>query len=145
MLITFSLLMLYGCTEAPDLLYSTPDPIGVSTETIVQIETELNAAYALWEKEDYDQAFVALEQLNHEGMKTVWPVLRNDDAESTLYLEVQFGKVLWSTERKRSIVNNEAARSLKSLLMRELNDVRLIEPVQNTEGESTPLQTEGDD
>ena len=54
MLINFSLLMLYGCTEAPDLLYSTPEPIGVTTETIVLIETELNAAYALWEKEEYD-------------------------------------------------------------------------------------------
>lgn len=135
--ITFSLLILSGCTEAPQLLSSDPDPIGVPTEAIVQIETELNAAYALWEEEKYDQAFVALERLNHEGMHTVWPILRTEDAESTLHLEVQFGKVLWATEQNKSIVNNEAARSLKSLLLRELNDVRLIEPSPTPEGEPT--------
>ena len=138
MLNTFPLLILYGCTEAPELLSPKPDAVGVSTETIVQIESELTAAYALWQEEDYDQAFIALERLNHDHMKSVWPILRAEDAESSLHLEVQFGKVLWSTERKRSIVNNQAARSLKSILLRELNEVRLIEPTPNeTEGATT--------
>ena len=138
MSITFYLLMHYGCTDTPELLSINPEPIGVTADTIVQIESELNAAYALWEDEEYDQAFVSLERLNHDSMHAVWPILRAEDAESTLHLEVQFGKVLWSTERKRSIVKNEAARSLKSLLLRELNEVRLIEPVLNEAG--TPIQ-----
>ena len=140
MLITFPLLILYGCTEAPELLSSKPDTVGVSPETIVQIESELTAAYSLWEDEEYDQAFIALERLNHDRMKSVWPILRAEDAESSLHLEVQFGKVLWSTERKRSIVNNEAARSLKSVLLRELNEVRLIEPTPNESEGATPSE-----
>ena len=134
MLMPFSLLLLSGCTESPDLLSSEVETVGVSSETIVSLESELDSAYALWEEEEYDEAFIVLEHINHESMKLVWPVLRSEDAESTLHLEVQFGKVLWSTERKRSIVNNEAAGSLKRLLLRELNDVRLIEPVPNESG-----------
>ena len=143
MLIIFSFLMLHACTDAPELLSINPEPIGITTDTIVQIESELNAAYALWEEEEYDQAFVSLERLNHDSMHTVWPILRSEDAESTLHLEVQFGKVLWATERKRSIVKNEAARSLKSLLLRELNDVRLIEPVSNEAGDSIQSTSSG--
>ena len=135
MLITTILFILSGCTDVPQLFTSDTDPIGVPTATIVQIETELNAAYELWEEEEYEQAFIALDRLNQEGMHSVWPVLRAGDAESTLHLEVQFGKVLWATEQNKSIANNEAARSLKSLLLRELNDVRLMEPVSNPEGE----------
>jgi hypothetical protein len=92
------------------------------------VESALNAAYLLWESEEYDQAFIALESLNHDGMKDIWPILRAEDPEATLHLEVQFGKVLWSTERKRSITKDEGARTLKSTLLRELNDVRIATP-----------------
>ena len=66
-------------------------------------------------------------------MKTVWPVLRSEDAESSLQLEVHFGKALWAMERNKSIAGNETAGALKMLLMRELNEVRLEEPTPDIE------------
>lgn len=142
MLISVFALNLYGCTDTPELLPVEQETIGVSSQEIDLVESELNAAYSLWESEEYDQAFVALERINHETMKTVWPILRSEDAETSLQLEVQFGKVLWATERKKSIANNESARSLKMLLMRELNEVRLVEPTLNVEV-STESTVEG--
>ena len=128
MIITLFTLNMYGCTDTAELLPVEPDSIGVSAQEIKLVESELNAAYALWETDEYDQAFIALERINHDTMKTVWPILRSEDPESSLELEVHFGKVLWATERKKSIAGNESAGALKMLLMRELNEVRLEEP-----------------
>ena len=128
MLISVFALNLYGCTDTSELLSAEQVSVGVSSQEIELLESELNAAYSLWESEEYDQAFVSLERINHDTMKTVWPILRSEDPESSLQLEVQFGKVLWATEKRKSIANNESARSLKMLLMRELNEVRIVEP-----------------
>ena len=142
MLLSVFALNLYGCTDTPELLQVEQETVGVSTQEIELLESELNAAYSLWESEEYDQAFVSLERINHDTMKTIWPILRSEDPESSLQLEVQFGKVLWATERKKSIANNESARSLKMLLMRELNEIRLIEPTAGPTG-STERSGEG--
>ena len=64
---------MYGCTDTPELLPVEQSAIGVSAQEIELVESELNAAYSLWESEEYDQAFIALERINHETMKTVWP------------------------------------------------------------------------
>ena len=118
-----------GCTETSDLLVVEKQPVGIETETIVAIENELNSAYAHWENEEYDLAYTALTKLNLESMNSIWPILREEDASATLYLEVQLGKALWATERKRSIVNNDTARTLKSNLLKELNDIKIVEPI----------------
>lgn len=118
-----------GCTETSDLLVVEKQPVGIEAETIVAIENELNSAYAHWENEEYDLAYTALTKLNLESMNSIWPVLREEDASATLFLEVQLGKALWATERKRSIVNNDTARTLKSNLLKELNDIKIVEPI----------------
>ena len=73
MLITVFTLNMYGCTDTPELLPVEQSAIGVSAQEIELVESELNAAYSLWKLEEYDQAFIALERINHETMKTVWP------------------------------------------------------------------------
>ena len=138
MLISIFALNMYGCTDTPELLPVDPVSVGVSSQEIEHVESELNAAYALWEAEEYDQAFIALERLNHDTMKTVWPILRSEDPESSLQLEVHFGKVLWATERKKSIAGSKTSGALKMLLMRELNEVRQVEPTQNVEVPNDP-------
>jgi len=122
-------LTVIGCTETTELLVTEKQPAGIDGATIVSIENELNSAYVHWENEDYDLAYTALAKINTESMNTVWPILREEDANASLFLEVQFGKALWATERKRSIVNNDTARTLKSNLLKELNDIKIVEPV----------------
>ena len=124
-----------GCTETSDLLVVEKQPVGIETETIVAIENELNSAYAHWENEEYDLAYTALTKLNLESMNSIWPILREEDASATLYLEVQLGKALWATERKRSIVNNDTARTLKSNLLKELNDIKIVEPIASEQSD----------
>ena len=122
-------LSIIGCTETTELLVAEKQPVGIDGATIVSIENELNSAYVHWENEEYDLAYTALAKINTESMNTVWPILREEDANASLFLEVQFGKALWATERKRSIVNNDTARTLKSNLLKELNDIKIVEAV----------------
>lgn len=122
-------LIVIGCTETTQLLVAEKQPARIDGATIVSIESELNSAYVHWENEEYDLAYTALAKINTESMNTIWPILREEDANASLFLEVQFGKALWATERKRSIVNNDTARTLKSNLLKELNDIKIVEPV----------------
>ena len=118
-----------GCLDSTPFLQQVSESTGVDDTTIASLEAELNDAYRLWEQEEYETAFEALQSMNQNSLKNVWPVMRAADPESTLRLEVQFGKVLWATEHKRSYEGQDAPRTLRAVLLRELNDVRHVEEI----------------
>ena len=136
----YSLFFLAACTDLPTLSQSEPTDLGVSTETVQQIEQELNGVFELWEDEQYFEAFDGLTHIKDTSMEGVWPILREADPESSLRLEVAFGKSLSATKRKNSIDSTKAPQQLRNLLMRELNDVRQVEPIEPIEP-SEPTNT----
>lgn len=101
---------------------------------MTEVQQELSTGYLLWQQEKYPEAYESLQHLNQTTMKEVWPVLREVDPESTLQLEVQYGRVLWSIEHKRPYEGTDVARSMQRLLLREMSDVKVtvsdeVEPV----------------
>ncbi len=118
-----------ACTEVPTLSQTETTEVGVSTETIQQLEQELTLAFEQWQDEQYFEAFDGLTHLKDTSMKGVWPILREADPESSLQLEVAFGKSLRATKRKNSFDNTKVPQQLQSLLLGELNDVRRVEPI----------------
>lgn len=120
---------LFGCFDSTPLLQQEPESKGIEVSTIEALELQLNEAYEIWEEEEYENAFEALQFINQTSLKDIWPVIREADPESALRLEVQFGAVLWATEHKRSFADQDAARTLRTILLRELNDVRLVEVI----------------
>ena len=128
---------LLGCFDSAPLLQQEPQPQGVEVATIDALEVQLNEAYSVWAKEEYENAFEALQFMNQTSLKDIWPVLHEADPESALRLEVQFGTVLWATEHKRSFEDQDAARMLRTILLRELNDVRRVEVLPSDQPATT--------
>ena len=118
-----------GCFDSTPLLQQEPQLQGIEATTIDALELELNESYRIWKIEEYENAFEALQFMNQTSLKDVWPVIHEADPESALRLEVQFGKVLWATEHKRSFEDQDAARTLRTVMLRELNDVRRVEVI----------------
>jgi len=116
-----------ACSNTPTLL-SESKSLGVTDVTMAEVQQELSSGYVLWQQEKYPEAYESLQHLNQITMKEVWPVLREADPESALQLEVQYGRVLWALEHKRTYEGTDVARSMQRLLLREMSDVKIIVP-----------------